>query len=300
MSLNRGYECLIEKNRQVNVCRINEDDYICQVKKLLRIGPLWSIIRDTESNLCKLIECIASAFYNVHEHICSLAREANPCTSTCDQTLQDWAKIYNIYECTDVGGGTIPLTRELICTFAEQKSSLNCAWISQLAKHEGYDVINCETSCQLGPIKEISCRAGIGMFAYVPGKIIDQINTECERKYAEFPCSNCCPSDEIETERFTQDCNLDRNPGGCAICNNNCQNTFRFASNVNLSEVQELCNPSTITITLAGPPPCVTPFSPGKGFGRPFSSNNTEFKLCLLETQIPAHMCVIYKFEEEC
>ena len=100
----RTAECFIYENRSIDVCNISKEDYCCQVIKLLRIGQISSIIADKSKKVYALFKCISEEFYEVRKFICDLALEANPCTATCPESLEQWAKVYGIYHCTIPAG----------------------------------------------------------------------------------------------------------------------------------------------------------------------------------------------------
>lgn len=225
--------------------------------------------------------------------------------------------------------GTVELNSDLICKFAENKGKLDCDWIKCLAELEGYSVIECRNKndcvscpqftssgygfgrqfyttgfdCKICETSEIDYKTtGFGMFPLLPGQIIDEYNTECERKYAEYPCITCCKSElpEPSLQEFAIQCEeIQRETGGCKSCENACSCQAVFPDITSAAQnKKKLTDPFTIQILIEGQPPCPAPAGIDYGFNRQFYNGDSQFNLCLLESQIPSHMCVEYLFTE--
>ena len=319
--------CFIYENRSVDVCSVSEEDYCCQLTKLLRIGQISSIIANKTSNIYQLFRCIFEEFYYYRQFVCDLALEANPCTARCPESLMQWAQVYGVSNCLEENGGTIPLTSELICKLAENRGRFTCDWIKCLAELEGYNVIECGVDCVTCPAMaapsygfgrqltsvDYSCRicearpqfsesTGFGMFAFTNNRCIEEFNTECERAYAEYPCITCCPSDDLpDTASFEINCEeISRQAGGCSTCQDKsiCQAQFPYTGVVTQTQKRPR-NHSVLKVMIEGPPPCPAPAGQGYGFGRSFfAGQQNEFSLCLLESQVPLHLCIEYTFSE--
>lgn len=322
----RNCNPFIHRNR-VDLCNLSLNDYVCQFKKLFDIGPIYDIIMENGTIFCTLVECIAEEIYKARKFVCDLALEANPCTAQCPESLKDWAKVYGIYECLEDCGGVIPLTPDLICKIAENRGQFTCDWIKCLAEFEGYNVLDCEVCCETCPAfsgptfgfgrqfhssgfdclicetsEQPKSGTGFGMFPFVSGRTIEVLNTECERAYAEYPCITCCPSSQLPaTLPFEINCEeISRQAGGCSNCRQPCTTKAHFPYTKEVvNTTKKSRNRSVLKIKIEGPPPCPAPAGINYGFGRSFYAFDNVFNLCLLETQIPAHLCVKYEFSED-
>lgn len=299
----------IINNPQIDSCSITEDQYLCQFLKLFRIGPIWECMigscceeHENKSKFRHLIDAIGKQLFKNHKMVCDLALESNPCTAQCESSLLDWAKVYGIDHCLDDLDLSFDELKDLICKFHSHDGGFNGEWIKCLGEIEGYTILNCETdkSMKTITVETNNCGTGFGYFQSNPGSLVSEFNTECQRRYSDFPCANCCGEvvDNSPEDNNENDCNqIQRILGTCADCGNECAG---FPPQPIIETKEVLCNPSTITLTIEGPPPCLEPMNFGKNFGRPFSTEDNDFKLCLLESQTPAHICVRYEFTEEC
>ena len=301
-------KCSVVLNqRTIDPCLITEEQYLCQFINLFRIGPMWECMlgscclnNEDKSYFRHLVEAIGRSIFRLRKNICNQALETNPCTAVCQDTLEQWAEIYGISDC--VGDDTgIELTSDLICKFAQNRGKFDCEWIKCLAEIEGYEVVSCETDCSsYEETTVVNCGTGFGYFTPASGTVLEEYNDECERRFSSFPCVNCCEEiiEITQSELIEQSCSeIQRILGTCSTCRR-CQNKAFFPGQGIETTQRKLCNPSTMIVTLAGPPPCPTPVEFGKSLNRYFF--DFDFKLCLLESQVPAHLNIIFKFEEEC
>lgn len=314
-------ECSPFNPREIDLCAITREEYRCQALKLWNLGPLWTCIignccqeEENKSKFRKLIDCIIDVFFDVRLFVCELSLQANPCTATCEDAINDWASLYCLQTCEL----NEPITQELICEFFENRNNFNCEWISRIIEIEtGRTVLECEQLCvncdpccngdsfadmflQKACIKTIStpptCSTVENGTLYFPtpsGTIYESYNGICERQFANNPCVKCCETDAAENfNPIRKDpCDFERNLGGCSCPSpqNGC-NSFASYENV-LTSVPMYQNPSTLNIKISGSNPC----SNGDAFNDLFVKNS--FKSCLLEKIAPLHLCFNYEFE---
>lgn len=283
-------------NTVIDYCNITENDYFCQIKKLLNLGPIWCIIENNNSLFNKILKIISDTFFDVHQYICKLSLEANPCTSECN--IDDWIKVFGLNE-NICGEATV--TKEIVCQYYLNNSTFDCELIENLVVAEGYTLLECETICDISDediIRNNGCEDSFGAFKANPNLIVYQNNTDCQIKSINAICENCCVDEDVDVEnvQIISPCENTRILGGCKFCG--CKKAgFYFKKN---ETYNPLCLPSTIKIKLAGPPPCVGHVNFGTNFGRQFYSNESAFSICSLEALKPLHIDIIYEFEETC
>lgn len=279
----------------INYCELTEDDYFCQIKKLLNLGSFWCIINNEESNFSKLIRTLSNCFYEIHEYFCQIIKEADPCTT--EHEIDNWIKVFgldNLICQTD-------LTKEVICQYYMNSGTFNCDIVTNLAESEGYEVLECETICDYSTeelIRENKCKHNFGAFPLNPNTIVYQNNTECEIQSLNSICENCCVSENLEIDdvEIVSPCINTRILGGCKFCG--CEQAgFYFKDS---ETYNPLCLPSTIKIKLSGLPPCAEHINFNTNFNRQFYSDIGSFSICSIEAIKPLHINIIYEFENQC
>lgn len=93
---------------------MDQESYKNLYLELLPKGPAWS--RDPKSTMSELSEGIAAFFYHLHQRVEKAGREIFPLS--CDETLPDWEKTYELPEPCKHGNHADGLT------FQERKNAL--------------------------------------------------------------------------------------------------------------------------------------------------------------------------------
>ena len=316
-----GSDCSPLNPIEIDYCSITREEYKCQALKLLDLGPLWSCVvgsccqdENEKSKFRKLIDCIVDVFFDVRLFVCELSKQANPCSATCENAINDWASLYCLDECEIIE----PISSELICEFFENRGIFDCNWISRLIEIEtGMTVISCDQICvncdpccngdafadmflQKSCINTVEndpdCAPvldGSLNFPINSGTVYETYNGDCVRRFADHPCVKCCDQNDVQNFNFpnVDPCDFQRNIGGCYCpeLNSGC-NSFDNYAKV-LTSIPAYQNPSTINIKISGANPC----SNGDMFNELFISNS--FKSCLLDKMAPSHLCFNYEFE---
>ncbi len=73
---------------------MEKEDYKKLFQELLPKGPAWS--REPKSTMSNLANAVASFFYYIHQRVEKAGKEIYP--HSCDETLPDWEKTYELPE----------------------------------------------------------------------------------------------------------------------------------------------------------------------------------------------------------
>jgi len=280
---------------QPEFCDLSLEDYLCLANQLIASGgPMWECMVKNDTTFKAIHDTISSYAYDLNQFVCKAAQQANPCTADCK--IDDWLEIYGVLECLNDDQKTL----DIVCKLYQSRGIFNCETVQCLAEIEGFTVLECvcPTDTFEQPVDRI-CNSGLGGVLPFLGDCISEHNLECERNFADFPCVNCCqldimPGEPIDPEDY---CNLTRNLGGCA-----CPKPKAFSLPFLAEEETQtqLCQPWTIELLIEGSNPCSF-FQVGSQTGNlSLSDPDNEFSICLIEKLKPAHICIKYKFQNDC
>lgn len=139
---------------------MEKEDYKKLFQELLPKGPAWS--REPKSTMSCLSSAIASFFFYIHQRIEKAGKEIFP--QSCDETLTDWEKAYELPEPCKHGnhaeGQTFQERRNAVITKKNRKFDPTLKNFEKVAQNLGYKVRTTTYPPAICGIARCGCRLG--------------------------------------------------------------------------------------------------------------------------------------------